>query len=125
MKFFTAWTTELHSLGYKSAVYSSSDSGISDLASNYANTSIAMPDVIYDALWNGIADTNDANVPVGDWANHQRVHQFSGNISERHGGYRIDIDQDYLDVQLGGGGGGGGGGAARGTAGPPGRRPGR
>jgi len=43
-------------------------------------------------------------------ANHQRVHQFSGNISERHGGYRIDIDQDYLDVQLGGGSGGGGGG---------------
>lgn len=117
MKFFTAWTTELHSLGYKSAVYSSSDSGISDLASNYANRSIAMPDVIYDALWNGIADTSDANVPVGDWANHQRVHQFSGNISERHGGYRIDIDQDYLDVQLGGGSGGGGGGGGGGGQG--------
>ena len=114
MRFFTAWTTQLHSLGYKSAIYSSSDSGIRDLASNYANTSSAMPDVIYDALWNGIADTNDANVPAGDWAHHQRVHQFSGNISERHGGYRIDIDQDYLDVQLGGGGGGGGGGRGNG-----------
>jgi hypothetical protein len=118
MKFFTAWTAELHSLGYKAAVYSSSDSGISDLASNYANTSIARPDVIYDALWNGIADTSDANVPAGDWGNHQRVHQFSGNISERHGGYRIDIDQDYLDVQLGGGSGGGGGGGGRGNGRP-------
>ena len=118
MKFFTAWTTELHSLGYKSAIYSSSDSGISDLASHYANTSSAMPDVIYDALWNGFADTNDANVPAGDWANHQRVHQFSGNISERHGGYRIDIDQDYLDVQLGGGSGGGGGGGGQGNGRP-------
>ncbi|HEV3067769.1 MAG TPA: glycoside hydrolase domain-containing protein [Streptosporangiaceae bacterium] len=114
LKFFTAWTIELHTLGYKSAIYSSSDSGISDLASNYANTSIARPDVIYDALWNGIADTSDANVPGGDWANHQRVHQFSGNISERHGGYRIAIDQDYLDVQLGGGSGGGGGGHGNG-----------
>ena len=63
MKFFTAWTTELHSLGYKSAIYSSSDSGISDLASNYANTSVAMPDVIYDALWNGIADTSRRQRP--------------------------------------------------------------
>jgi hypothetical protein len=110
LKFFSAWTTQLHSLGYKSAVYSSSDSGISDLASNYANTAMAVPDVIYDALWNGIADTSDANVPPGDWANHQRVHQFSGNINERHGGYRINIDQDYVDVQLGGGSRGGGGG---------------
>jgi hypothetical protein len=118
LKFFTAWTTELHTLGYKSAIYSSSDSGISDLASNYANTSIARPNVIYDALWNGIADTSDANVPGGDWANHQRVHQFSGNISERHGGYRIDIDQDYLDVQLSGGGGGGGGGGGHGNGRP-------
>src|SRR5207237_994208 len=81
----------------------SSDSGISDLASNYVNTTGARPDVIYDALWNGLADTNDGNVPAGDWANHQRVHQFSGNINERHGGYKINIDQDYLDVQLGGG----------------------
>lgn len=114
LKFFTAWTTELHSLGYKAAIYSSSDSGISDLASNYTNASIARPDVIYDALWNGIADTADANVPSVDWANHQRVHQFAGNITERHGGYRIAIDQDYLDVQLGGGSGGGGGGEGNG-----------
>jgi len=119
MRFFTAWTTQLHSLGYKSAIYSSSDSGISDLVGSYANTSRATPDVIYDALWNGIADTRDANVPPGDWANHQRVHQFSGNVSERHGGYRIDIDQDYLDVQLGGGsGGGGGGGGGQGNGRP-------
>src|SRR5207248_1034491 len=48
LRFFTAWTTQLHSLGYKSAIYSSSDSGISDLASSYANTSRATPDVIYD-----------------------------------------------------------------------------
>jgi Rv2525c-like, glycoside hydrolase-like domain len=109
LKFFSAWTAKLHSLGYKSAVYSSSDSGISDLASNYASPAMATPDVIYDALWNGNADTSDANVPAGDWANHQRVHQFSGNVTERHGGYPINIDQDYLDVQLGGGTGGGGG----------------
>jgi hypothetical protein len=27
------------------------------LASNYANPSYAMPDIIYDALWNGAANT--------------------------------------------------------------------
>jgi hypothetical protein len=113
LKFFSSWTAELHTLGYKAAVYSSSDSGISDLAGNYTNTAFSMPDVIDDAWWNGVADTSDPNVPLGDWADHQRVHQFSGNVTQTHGGYTINLDQDYLDVQLGGGGGGGGTRAAR------------
>jgi hypothetical protein len=110
LKFFSAWTTELHSLGYKAAVYSSSDSGISDLANNYANSAFTMPDVIYDAWWNDVADTNDPNIPAADWANHVRVHQYAGDVTQTHGGFTINIDQDYLDVQLGGSGGGGGGG---------------
>lgn len=35
------------------------------------------------------------------WANHQRVHQYTGDITESWGGKRISIDQDFLDVQLG------------------------
>jgi hypothetical protein len=110
LKFFSSWTTELHSLGYKAGVYSSSDSGITDMVTNYTNPAFTMPDVIDDAWWNGVADTTDPNVPATDWANHTRVHQFSGDVTETHGGYTISIDQDYLDVQLGGGSGGGGGG---------------
>lgn len=109
LKFFSSWTTELHALGYKAAVYSSSDSGITDLASNYTNPAFTMPDVIDDAWWNGVADTNDPNIPANEWANHLRVHQFAGDVTETHGGYTINIDQDYLDVQLGGGSGGGSG----------------
>ena len=112
LKLFSSWTTELHVLGYRAAVYSSSDSGITDLAGNYTNTAFTMPDVIYDAWWNGSADTTDPNVPANEWANHQRVHQFAGGVTERHGGYTISIDQDYLDVQAGGSPGGGGGGGS-------------
>jgi Rv2525c-like, glycoside hydrolase-like domain len=99
LNFFSAWTGELHSLGYRSAIYSSSGSGISDLVRNFSST-YHMPDIIYDALWNGSADTTDPAVPATYWANHQRVHQFSGGTTERHGGYQINIDRDYLDVQL-------------------------
>jgi Domain of unknown function (DUF1906) len=112
LKFFTAWTTELHTLGYRSAVYSSSDSGVSDLAANYTNSSVAVPDVIYDAWWNGVANTTDPNIGTADWANHQRVHQFAGGLNQRHGGYTINIDKDYMDVQLGAGPGTGGSGLA-------------
>jgi hypothetical protein len=100
LAFFSAWTSEVHSLGYRSAIYSSSGSGIRDLVSNF-QSSYQMPDIIYDALWNGAADTQDPAVPATYWANHQRVHQFSGGTNESHGGYQINIDRDYLDVQVG------------------------
>jgi len=99
LRFLTAWTREVHVLRYQSGVYSNSRSGISDLASNYANPSYAMPDIIYDALWNGAANTADPVVPAAGWAQHQRIHQFLGGQDVRYGGTTINIDQDYLDVQ--------------------------
>ncbi|MFC5911709.1 DUF1906 domain-containing protein, partial [Streptacidiphilus monticola] len=99
LAFESAWTKELHAKGYHSAVYSSSDSGISDLVNNYGNSSYTMPDAIYDALWNNTANTSDSTVPAGDWSNHQRVHQY-GSVTETWGGVTQSIDQDYLDVQL-------------------------
>ncbi len=100
LKFLSAWTTGLHKLGYSSGVYSSSASGIADLASQYSGKTYAMPDVIYDALWNGAANTTDRNLGAGQWANHRRVHQYIGNVTKTYGGASINIDQDYLDVQL-------------------------
>lgn len=99
LRFLTAWTRELHTLRYTSGVYSNSLSGISDLASNYANPSYAMPDIIYDALWNGVANTLDPAVPATDWSGHQRVHQYLGGQNVTYGGDTINIDQDYLDVR--------------------------
>lgn len=99
LRFLTGWTRELHTLQYASGVYSNSRSGISDLASNYTNSSYAMPDIIYDALWNGAANTQDPVVPAADWAQHQRIHQYLGGQDIRYGGTTINIDRDYLDVR--------------------------
>ncbi|MFH8388043.1 DUF1906 domain-containing protein, partial [Kitasatospora sp. NPDC018058] len=98
--YLSAWTAELHAKGYKSGVYSSSDSGIADLARNIGG-GYTLPDVIYSARWNGAADTNEPSVPGNAWANHQRVHQYSGNVTESWGGVSINIDRDYLDVVAG------------------------
>jgi hypothetical protein len=98
LAFLSAWTTELHAEGYKSGVYSSSSSGVADLVANFAKD--AMPDVIWDALWNGGADTADTVIPAADWANHQRAHQFNGGANQTYGGDAINVDQDYLDVNL-------------------------
>jgi Domain of unknown function (DUF1906) len=98
LTFMSDWTTELHADGYKSGIYSSSSTGVSDLVANF--DSYAMPDVIDDALWNGDADTTDSVIPDGYWAYHQRIHQFSGGVTQTYGGDSINVDQDYLDVQI-------------------------
>ena len=100
LRFLSAWTTRLHRLGYLSGVYSSSDSGIKNLARQYSRHSYAMPDVVYDALWNGSPNTADKVYQAGEWNNHQRIHQYSGNVTQTHGRATIDIDQDYLNVNL-------------------------
>ena len=98
LAFMSAWTTQLHAEGYKSGIYSSSSSGVSDLVANF--TKDAMPDVIWDALWNGEANTTDPAIPAADWAAGDRAHQFNGGNDETYGGDTIDVDQDYLDVSL-------------------------
>jgi len=100
LRFLSSWTAELHALGYRSGVYSSSQSGIANLAQQYFGHHYVMPDVIYDALWNGAPNTADSVYEAGEWAHAQRLHQYSGNIVQSYGGASIDIDQDYLNVAL-------------------------
>lgn len=102
LKFLSAWTQELHALGYQSGVYSSGDSGIRDLA-NAEETSFVEPDDIWIARWNGQQNTSDPVVPAGDWANHQRIHQYAGGHNATYGGYTLNIDSNYLDGGTAGG----------------------
>jgi hypothetical protein len=100
LTFLSVWSFQVRRLGYLAGVYSSSDSGVTDLVKNYGGHRFATPDIIYDALWNGAATTSDPNIPAALWANHRRIHQFRGNVTQRHGGLRINIDQDFVDVRV-------------------------
>lgn len=100
LRFLSAWTTRLHALGYSSGVYSSSSSGVADLAHQYGRGRYAMPDVIYDALWNGHANARDPVLGANQWRNHHRLHQYNGNVTQTFGGTTINIDQDYLNVRI-------------------------
>jgi hypothetical protein len=97
MTFLAAWTTRLHELGYASGVYSSSGSGIADLASRWG-TSFESPDDLWIADWNGRADTEEPGVSEDAWPDHQRIHQYRGGHDETWGGVRINIDSDYVDA---------------------------
>jgi hypothetical protein len=97
LSFLEAWTIELHKLGYVSGVYSSSSSGIEDIAAQ-VGTAYVLPDQLWIANWNGRQDTADPNVPASAWALHQRIHQYRGGHSETWGGVAIAIDNNYVDA---------------------------
>jgi hypothetical protein len=96
LTFLSAWTKQLHAEGYKSGVYSSSASGIVDLARNVKK--YTMPDAIWDALWNGAANTADPAIAANQWDHKQRAHQYRGGANATYGGHTINIDQDYLNI---------------------------
>jgi hypothetical protein len=98
LNYLSGWADRLHDLHYRAGVYGSSSSAMADLASVYTSKTLVRPDAVWAANWNGKADTSDPNLPAGDWANHQRVHQYSGNVTESYGGTSITIDRDYVDI---------------------------
>lgn len=99
--FLSAWTTRLHASGYVSGVYSSSNSGIADLAAVYG-TGFVEPDDLWIANWNNTASTSDPNVPSADWADNQRIHQYRGPDNDSYGGASLNVDTDWVDGAVAG-----------------------
>jgi Rv2525c-like, glycoside hydrolase-like domain len=96
LTFLSAWTTQLHALGYASGVYSSSASGIADLARAIGGP-YALPDHVWTANWNGAQNTLDPYIPISAWASHQRIHQYRGGHNETYGLMTINLDNNYVE----------------------------
>jgi hypothetical protein len=96
LAFLEAWTEKLHALGYLSGVYSSSASGIEDLA-RQVGSGYVLPDDLWIANWNGQQNTADSVVPASAWTPHRRIHQYQGGHNETYGGITINIDNNYVD----------------------------
>jgi hypothetical protein len=95
--FLRGWTVELHKLGYISGVYAGAATGVTDLVKVYGTT-YPEPDDIWIAQWNGQHTVYSSYVPNADWANHHRLHQFSGNVTITYGGVSfVGADGDFCD----------------------------
>jgi hypothetical protein len=96
LTFLSAWTTQIHALGYVSGVYSSSSSGIADLGRAIGSTYV-LPDDVWTASWNGARNVLDPYLPASAWASHQRIHQYQGGHNESYGLITINIDSNYVE----------------------------
>ncbi len=103
LAFLSAWSTRIRELGYKSGVYSSTGSGIKMLDEARVNRAgrFAMPDMIWLARWDGVANTSAAGIREDGWRPGRRVKQYQGGHDETWGRVRINIDRNFLDVGRG------------------------
>jgi hypothetical protein len=102
--FFTsAWTWQLHQLGYVSGVYSSAGSGLKALddARVQRPKRFNLPDQIWIARWDGVANTSTSYLRSDGWLHGGRMKQYLGDHYETHGGVRINIDSNWLDLGKG------------------------
>jgi hypothetical protein len=95
VNFLGAWTKELTAKGYVSAVYSSEDSGVSDLnaAAKKKTAGFTAPKAVWIALWDGQKSLNDGNLI---WPDADRAKQYQGPENRTIGGVTLNIDSDYV-----------------------------
>ncbi len=103
LSFLSAWTTRLHELGWVSGVYSSAASGIKALddARVTRPNAFALPDQVWIARWDGVANTSTSYLRDDGWRPGGRVKQYRGGHNETHGGVTINIDSNFLDLGKG------------------------
>jgi hypothetical protein len=101
--FLSAWTQQLHALGYVSGVYSSAGSGIKSLDDARVERPgvFTLPDQIWIARWDGQANTSTTYIRTDGWVPGGRMKQFQGGHNEKWGGVTINIDRDFLDLGVG------------------------
>ena len=92
--FLGGWTRRLHGAGYKSGVYSSAGSGITDLACLYTVKTYARPDDVWIADWACCLSLTSPYLTSSEWPANHRLVQFYGGHAETWGGVTVNVDSD-------------------------------
>lgn len=100
LAFLSAWTARVRQLGYVSGVYSSAGSGIKilDQARQQARADVVLPDRIWIARWDGVANTSTSYIAEDGWRPGNRMKQYQGGHNETWGGVTINIDRNWLEL---------------------------
>lgn len=100
LAFLTKWTQRIRNRGYVSGVYSSAGSGmkILDDARAARRTDVVVPDQIWVARWDNVANTSTSYLRSDGWLPGRRMKQYQGGHNETWGGVTINIDRNYLDL---------------------------
>jgi hypothetical protein len=101
LAFIRAWDRKVRARGYLPGFYSSADSGIAQIEKARRAGTSDLPAVVWYARW-GVRPTltGEPVLHAGAWSSHRRIHQYTGAVSEKHGGHRLSIDRDLIDAPV-------------------------
>ena len=101
LTFLSAWTRELHRLGYVAGVYENLNLGARALAGVYGSTRYARPDALWIARYD-LSPSLTGWAGIGDslWAVHQRAKQYRADFTATYGGVTLRIDADRWDAPV-------------------------
>jgi hypothetical protein len=105
--FLDAWSAQLRYRGYLPGVYGSAGSTIRSIVDKVGQPGYDLPDQLWIARWctepyqsSCYSGTDDAEVPAGAWADHQRIRQYRGGHQETWGGVTINVDSNTVDAAV-------------------------
>ncbi|WP_181309631.1 glycoside hydrolase domain-containing protein [Nocardioides campestrisoli] len=103
LRFIHAWVDQIEARGFVSGVYSSAGSGIKmlDDARLKRPGQFRLPQQIWIARWDGVANTSTSYIAEDGWRPGGRVKQYRGDHKETWGGVTINIDSNYLELGRG------------------------
>ncbi|MEU3792091.1 DUF1906 domain-containing protein [Streptomyces fructofermentans] len=101
LRFVRGWDREVRKLGYLPGFYSSAESGIRHLGNARRAGVRDLPSVMWFARWRVRARVlgEPALLRTG-WSSSRRIHQYTGNVWERHGGRTLLIDRNLVHAPV-------------------------
>ncbi len=101
LDFVRGWNREVRKYAYLPGFYSSADSGVRHMEASRRAGVADLPSVMWFARWDGKPSLYGERVlSKRAWTPHRRIHQYAGNVTEKHGGRRLTIDRNSADAPV-------------------------
>ncbi|MEU6661727.1 glycoside hydrolase domain-containing protein [Streptomyces sp. NPDC046821] len=101
LAFVRGWDRQVREEGYVPGFYSSADSGVQHMRAAASEGVQDLPSVIWFARWH--TQPRLAREPLlqrSVWTPERRIHQYAGNVKERHGGRTLVIDRNLVHAPV-------------------------
>ncbi|MEW1924867.1 DUF1906 domain-containing protein [Streptomyces sp. NPDC088360] len=101
LAFVRAWDREVRRLGYVPGFYSSASSGVRHMEAARKAGVRDLPGVMWFARWHTRPHLyREPALSKGAWHPERRIHQYAGNVKERHGGRTLKIDRNLVHAPV-------------------------
>ncbi|WP_308283853.1 DUF1906 domain-containing protein [Streptomyces buecherae] len=101
LAFVRSWNREVRQRNYVPGFYSSANSGVRHMERARKAGERDLPEVMWFARWNVPPSLyGEKWLDRRAWHPNRRIHQYAGDVTERHGGRRLAIDRNRVDAPV-------------------------